>query len=323
MMKIFNTIFCLLKKLKIFYTFFLFCGKIFAFCRNIWYYILVWAIYNMARACKGRVCALPFEEVIVMNYSLQKAGMWKRISAFMCDGVLTVFLAMIFAICLLSAFNYDEKGARFEEYRTYYAEQYGIDPDMTEEEYEELTEEQKLVYDENLKKANEALSKDKEAQKLYSTLLSLLVLTISLSLLFSDLILFFLVPLLFKNGRTLGKKVFGLAVVRTNSVKISNPILFVRSILGRYAMETMFPLAIAFMIIGGLLGTVGLIVLLLFVVLEVFVMIHTKATRSCIHDLLSDSVVVDYNSQRIFNSQEELIEYQKALAAEKAEQATY
>lgn len=257
-----------------------------------------------------------------MAINIQKASFWKRISAFMCDGILVFFLCLIFMLIFLSAFGYDTKSAQFTEYRNKYAIEYGIDVDMTEEEFNALTPEQQETYEKNFQAANEALAKDKDAQKLYSTLITLLITSISLSLLLSDLLIYFVVPLLLKNGQTLGKKVFGLAVVRTNTVKISNPVLFVRSILGQYAMETIFPLAIVLMILQGLLGIVGLVVLVLFAGLEIFVL-ATTPTRSSIHDLLSDSVVVDFASQRIFSTEEELLAYKQEEAAELAAKAEY
>ena len=50
------------------------------------------------------------------------------------------------------------------------------------------------------------------------------------------LVWYFILPLLFGYGRTLGKKIFGLAVIRTNLVKVSNPVLFVRTIVGMFAI---------------------------------------------------------------------------------------
>ena len=51
-------------------------------------------------------------------------------------------------------------------------------------------------------------------------------------------------------------------------------------------------------------------VCLLFV-LQIGVMIATK-TNSSIHDLLSDTVVVDFACQQIFDTEEELIAYKQA-----------
>ena len=143
--------------------------------------------------------------------------------------------------------------------------------------------------------------------------------SITVSLLVSDFIVYFVVPLLFKNGQTLGKKIFGLAVMRTNSVKISNPALFIRAMVGRFAIETMFPVSLIVMFCLGLLP-IGPIVVILLGILEIVVMIVTK-TNSSIHDLISDTVVVDMASQQIFDTAEEMESYKAQLAAEKAARA--
>jgi len=77
-----------------------------------------------------------------------------------------------------------------------------------------------------------------------------------------------------------------------------------------FAMETMFPILMFVMIAFGMLGSVGLITIVLMQVLQIGVMIGTK-TNSSIHDLLSDTVVVDYASQRIFNTEEDMIAYKQ------------
>ena len=131
-----------------------------------------------------------------------------------------------------------------------------------------------------------------------------------------------MVPICFKHGRTLGKKIFGLAVIRTNGVKLGGQAHFIRAIIGKYTIETMVPVYILLMIIFGTLGITGTLVLLLLLGLELFTVFTTK-TRSTIHDLISDTVVVDYNSQMIFDSEEELIAYKTRIHEEEANKREY
>lgn len=252
-----------------------------------------------------------------MKFTLQKANLWKRISAFSFDLILAVSLALALMIGFSAVFckkHFD----RIEEYRANYEMQYGIDFDITQEEYDAKTEEEKATYDAILQEANEAYKSDKAVQKVYSELIYLTFANIAICLFVSDMVIYFVIPLLFKNGQTLGKKCFGIAVMRTNGVKLSAPVLFVRSILGLYTIETMVPILFLTMILVGLLGIVGFITLGLLAILEIGVMIYTK-TNSSIHDLLSDSVVVDMSTQKIFASNDELITYQKTQEFEHAE----
>ena len=81
----------------------------------------------------------------------------------------------------------------------------------------------------------------------------------------------------------------------------------------------MFPVSLIVMFCLGLLP-IGPIVVILLGILEIVVMVATK-TNSSVHDLISDTVVVDMASQQIFDTIEEMENYQAQLAAEKAAKA--
>ena len=252
-----------------------------------------------------------------MAFNLQKANFWKRISAFMFDFVLTLVIALAIMIGMHAILKVDAKIEKLNNYRAEFAEKIDLDLDLSNEEYEKLPEAEKKAREEKFKELEKMLWEDKEVRSLNSEIITNVSVSVITSLLIGTTIWYFVIPLCFKHGRTLGKKIFGLAVVRTNGVKLTNPILFVRSLIGLYAIETMFPLTLLFMTLFGSLGIVGLITIGLFAILQIFVMIYTK-TNSCIHDLLTDSVVVDMASQQIFETQEERTEFDKAEAARKA-----
>ena len=247
-----------------------------------------------------------------MYLSIQKANFWKRISAWMFDAILALTLAMAGCLAVSTIINYDvvsnDYNARLEEYYEVYGEKYSVDLTISQEDYDAMTEQEKADYEAKKSAAETemyaALNKDEQMTELYSRVFTSTLTVLNIGVLISYLLLYFVVPLLFKNGQTLGKKIFGLAVIRTNCVKVSNPVLFIRSIVGLYAMETMVPVLLLLMIYFGYLGIVGTIAILLLFALQIGVMIKTK-TNSSIHDLLSDTIVVDYVSQRIFESQEE------------------
>ena len=96
------------------------------------------------------------------------------------------------------------------------------------------------------------------------------------------LIMEFLLPLRLQNGQTLGKKIFGVGLMRQDCVKVSAPALFIRAILGKYTIETMIPVLILLMIYWGTLGVVGPAVIFLILVVEVCVIIFTP-TNALIH----------------------------------------
>lgn len=254
---------------------------------------------------------------------LQKAGIWTRISAYLFDMILTMMLIVGIALVLSGAFKVDSYIEKNEEYKTEYEHKYkhkyeqlyGIDFDIKQEDYDALSTEEKALYqkanDEFLDEFLDEFGKDPLVQENYAELISSVFLAINLSILSSFVILYFTIPLIFGNGQTLGKKIFGLAVIRTNCVKISGPVLFARSILGQCVIETMVPVCLILMLLCGVIGGAAPLVILLLLILQVTMLCITQ-TNSAIHDLLADTAVVDYSSQKIFESEEELIAYKTA-----------
>ena len=249
---------------------------------------------------------------------LQKASMLKRISAFILDVILLAVAITGFAFFLSAVTGYDSYNEKLDAIYASYEEEYGVKVGISLEEFEALTEEQKASYE----AANEAIAKDEEASHAYGMIVNLTLVITSISILFGYLLLEFAVPLMFKNGQTIGKKIFGIALMRNDGVKINTVMLFVRTVLGKYTIETMIPVLIIIMTFFGSAGIVGLAVLLLIGVLELVMLCITK-TRSCIHDLLAYTVAVDMQSQMIFESPEALLEYKKKLHADVVADSDY
>jgi uncharacterized RDD family membrane protein YckC len=153
-------------------------------------------------------------------------------------------------------------------------------------------------------------------------ILNLTLVMITMSILIAFVALELVVPIFFGHGRTFGKKIFGLAVMRTNSVKLDGQAHFIRTIIGKYTMETMVPLYIVLMIIFGTLGITGVVLLILILGLQLFTIFYTH-THSTIHDLVSDTVVVDYSSQMIFDTTDDLVAYKARLHAEEVSKKEY
>ena len=247
-------------------------------------------------------------------YDLQKASMWKRISAALCDfialGIVVVGLALLFSAIL----GYDGQAARLEEISEKYETEYNVDFDIPETDYEKLTDGEKEQY----KSAMDAFSKDGDANYTYNLLVNLTFVIITFSVLIAFILLEFLVPLLFGNGQTLGKKVFGVAVMREDSVKLTPVLLFTRAILGKYTVETMIPVLIILMIYWGMIGFLGTVLLFGILILQI-VLLASSRERRVLHDRLSHTVAVDYASQMIFESAEARLAYIQRIHAEQVE----
>ena len=261
-----------------------------------------------------------------MIYDLQKASMWKRMSAFLCDFILFCIVAVGIALLLSTMLGIDAQQDKMVAVCAQYAEQYNLDEFMTKEElhgalsiamtqerYDALTDAQRAIFDE----ASRALAQDDEFLYAYGLVSQFILLVITFSVLISYMIVEFTVPMLFKNGQTLGKKIFGVGVMRVDGVKISPVILLVRTLLGKYAVETMIPV---FVVISLLLGTASIVTVILLLVLiaaQIGLLLFTQA-RTPLHDMLAGTVTVDFASQMIFDSPEEMLEYKKKLHAEAA-----
>jgi len=253
-----------------------------------------------------------------MMLDLQKASVLKRVSAFLLDIILLLILITGFAFVLSLATGYDGYNERLEAVEQTYEEKYGVSFDISEEEYNKMTEDQRKYFDE----AYAEFAKDEDALYLYNMQFNLILMISTVSILLAYVVLELILPLVFKNGQTVGKKIFGIALVHTNGVRLSTLALFVRTVLGKFTLETMIPVYIFIMAVFGTLGLTGTIMLLLILVLQIGVILITK-TNSCIHDLLANTVAVDLSSQMIFDSVDDMNEYKKKIHAEQVKNADY
>lgn len=253
-----------------------------------------------------------------MTQDLQKGSMWKRISAALFD-VILLFVAITAGAWLLSSLTgFDGYSASVEASYAHYEQQYGVTFDITQEEFDAFSDEERERYNE----AYQHLIEDDEAMRAYNMVLSLTLVISSLSIFLGYFLLEFVVPLFLGEGRTLGKKIFGLAIMRTDEIRITAPLLFIRTILGKYTLETMVPVLLVVMLLFNMVGLEALILLGLFLLLQIILLIATR-TNSLVHDVLAKTVVVDYASQRIFGSEAELIEYKKKLHADEVARREY
>ena len=253
-----------------------------------------------------------------MITDLQKASMWKRISAWLLDIILLATLVVGVNWGLSALFGYDAYYNTYNDALNGYQEQYGITFEIAQTDYMALTEEDRANWD----AAYEALIADESAMYAYNMVVNLSMLNITLSVLIAFLLLEFILPLLLGNGMTLGKKVFAIAVVRTDCVKLTPVQLLIRTLLGKYTIETMVPVLIVMMIWFGILGLTGTLVLLGIVLVQ-FLMVACTRRRTAIHDALACTVAVDIASQLIFPDHQAMIAYKEKIHAEKAANAAY
>ncbi len=253
-----------------------------------------------------------------MVYDLQRASMWKRISAWFLDTILLVIMVTGFMWIISAVDNYDKYEANYNRYLKDYQEKYDTNFSYTREEYNALPEADRARYEE----AYKAFAEDKDVLYAYNMVVNLTLVNTTLSILLAFAVLEFLVPLILKNGQTIGKRVFTLGVIRTDGIRLTPLQLVVRTFLGKFTIETMIPVLLIIMIFFNTIGFTGIIVIFAIFAFNCGLMIATR-TNSCIHDVFAVTVVVDLPSQMIFDTPEDLMRYKEEYAAEKAARSQY
>ena len=182
------------------------------------------------------------------------------------------------------------------------------------EDINSLSEEEKERYN----ATEEKIRKDSDYARAQMLFINISIIIITFSILFSFLIFEFLIPLLFKNGQTLGKKVFGVAVMRADGVKLPADLLFLRAIVCKFTLETMTP--VMALLAAVLLQWWAAAIILIFgmAALQIILFLFTKE-HTPIHDICTYTVTVDMASQKIFNNAEEKAEYIAKIQKELAE----
>lgn len=249
---------------------------------------------------------------------LQLASSWKRISAWLFDFIMLAVFAILFAFALSGMLGYNTHSDAMEAAYDKYEAQYGVTFDISQEEYLSMTEAEKTNYD----AACEALLNDEEAMYAYGMLVNLTLVITSLGILLSVAGLEFAVPLLFKNGQTIGRKIFGVALVRTDGVKMNVMQLTVRALLGKYTVGIMVPVLVFIMLMFNITGQLGTLLVFGIWTAQVLCLLCTR-NKTGLADLMAGTVPVELNSQRIFETTEDLIAYQKKLHAEEVARQEY
>lgn len=253
-----------------------------------------------------------------MIYDLQKASMWKRASAFLLDAILLIVLATGFFFLISAVTGYDHHLAVVNEAYERIGAQFGVTPELQIKPAGEMTQEELDI----MNAANAAIAADTQAVHSYNMVANLSVLIVSFGLLGSFLVLEFFVPLLLKNGQTVGKKIFGLAVMHVEGVRLGHVPLFIRTVLGKFAVETM-PFAMsALFVLGGMGSPVFLLIAAVLIVVQIIVLVISHE-NALLHDKMAYTVTVDLASQMIFDTREQLLEYKKKVHAEKAASSVY
>lgn len=242
-------------------------------------------------------------------FILDRASLWKRISAWLLDFIIRLILATGVAFLVAWLVKYDSYLEKYEVKFNEYQETYDTDFSYNEEEYYALDDIEREKYD----AAYKAFSQDEEVLYCWNMMINLALIMVSTGVLMAIIITDFVIPLFLKNGQTLGKLCFNICLIKADCVKVNNLMLFTRALLGKFAIESVVPLYVLILLLfnnGGIIWTA--IVGILFIV-QTLLLFATR-NHTVIHDLLAGTVVVDKSSQMIYQSTEELIKAKEEAA---------
>jgi uncharacterized RDD family membrane protein YckC len=229
-----------------------------------------------------------------LTIAIQSASLSKRFSAFLTDIFVFAILFLLTARLFSALFGYDSGRHSLEAAYQSYADKYGISLDITEEEFEKLSSSQKELY----YLADEEIAKDSDLNALYKRITILGISTLTASILLSCIISELIIPLFLKNGQTLGKKAFGIALTDKSSRKIKNSALFIRAMLGKFLLGYFLFALCIYMTLFGIFTPFPSLILILVFFFNAILCLLTK-NKISLADILSGTVVCDLECQII------------------------
>ena len=135
-----------------------------------------------------------------MITDLQKASMWKRISAWLLDIILLSVIVVGIGALLSLATGYDGHTQDLEDAYARYETQYAVTFDIRAEAFSAMTPEEQQNYN----AAYDALIADEDVLYVYNLVLNLTLVITTLAILLGYLIMEFVLPLILGNGQTIG-----------------------------------------------------------------------------------------------------------------------
>lgn len=240
-----------------------------------------------------------------MEFSLEKAGIGKRISAFLFDFIIFSVIATGLAFLVSVITGYDSHSERLGEIYEKYEKEYGISFQLSADELAAMTDDELTAYREKYAAAESAVAGDPEASREFSTVVDLSLIITSVSLFIATFLSEFILPLLLGNGQTLGKKIFSIGVIRPDGVRLSRIQLFTRAILGKYAVETMIPVLLIMLFYFRGMNALLTFAPVAAIAVAQLIFFCASGRRALIHDVLAGSVAVDAQTQIIYADEKE------------------
>lgn len=225
-----------------------------------------------------------------------QASLGKRFAAFLLDAIL--FVCLFTGALLVSSYAVGYQ-ANYEQLEEKYIE-HGVFIKDDNNEYVFCDTENKDCQD-----AWDAFNDDEEACAYYDKSIALSVAVITVASFTSLLVFEYIIPLIFKNGQTIGMKILKIGLIDKNGIKINHMQLFIRFLFGKFLISMILPIYgfiyMMFNFTGGLYG----FILFAFINLMNILMFFTGKNHAAIPDAISNVYAVNIEETYIFDSIEE------------------
>ncbi len=231
-------------------------------------------------------------------YSSTKPTYFRRILAFFLD--LVLFLVLFTGACILSSSiiglqdSQNQLNEKYIEHNVYVLNE--------NNEYEFCVDKDGST---TCKIAWENFNKDEVACELYDSIAVKTTYVAALGIFISELILEFFVPVLLKNGRTVGMFCIGLGLIDNRGIKVTTLQLFMRFLFGKFIVVSMLPLFLFMYHFFGLFPGYGLILSLLIIVINALMKLFTP-NRIGFVDAIGKTYMVENDQQIYVDTLEEL-----------------
>ena len=243
-----------------------------------------------------------------------KASPIKRIAAYLIDLILLLAITAGIAVGIGSARDYSGQMDALTAHYDRYEQKYGIELDgITQEEYQALSQKEK----DNYEKAYAEMDADDEARYTLNMIVFIRLVALGVGSLVGYLILEVMLPLIFKNGQSLGKKALGLCVMHKDHVRVGVMQVILRAIVGKNFVGTLIPLALLMLPNFSIWIISGSTIVAVIAMTQAFIVLMSQANCG-IHDKLFHTVVADFNQQYIFDSIDERRAYDRELKEREA-----
>ena len=229
-------------------------------------------------------------------YTPRHASLIKRAASFLLDIILLAIVFVGFLLLFAYLFDYDSTNKALNKMYLDYGVM--IPKDATEKlEFCDITQQSCID-------AATALENDPMFKQLFVLRQRFLIVGPIGSFLLSLLIFNFILPLIFKNGQSIGKKLFAIGYVSKSEIRIKPIQLFIKFLFGDFIIDSVMTIIGLYYILWGN-GYAGLILIFVVVIGNIACFALTKE-RTFLPDALANMFPIDMQEQMLFDTIEEL-----------------